>query len=567
MSQDWMQVVPAFLKTYPEAAVFLAVAVGNLVGRLRVGAVQLGSVAGSLLAGVVIGIGGIDLPVIARQLFFLLFLFATGYVVGPQFFFALRRDGLKLALFSVLLCLMCAGTSLGIAWLMGWDAGTGAGLLAGANTSSIIIGIATDTLNGTAMDPGERQRLIGNIPMAYAVTYIFGTAGTAWFMAAIGTRLLDKDVVARCRELEERMGSLKGGELRTAYEHTGFRAYRLERFPGGAGSARVADLEKWLLDQSLPAQILRAARGGDSFEVSPEMILQSGDVAVVMATHAVLPALAGTLGVEIVDEPLMSFPVNITRVTITNRALAGRTISSFRGEPRVRGLGLRWLKRGGIRMPLVQDLTLELGDQVELIGLKTQIDKAAQWAGFDESAGTENSIMLIAATIAAGIVFGLMQVQLGFIPLTLSLSGGVLVLGLLVGWVCERNTRWGHVPTASLWLMQRLGLDLFIAMVGLSSSAAFFVGLREMGGQLFLAGVVVSLLPVLLGLLLGRYVFKFHPAINLGATAGARTEPASLAVVQNALKSEMPALGFTVPYAVANIMLAILAVVTVELLQ
>jgi putative transport protein len=566
MNPEWMQAVPAFLRTYPEVAVFLAVAAGNLVGRLRVGAVPLGSVAGSLLAGVGIGIVGIDLPVMARQLFFLLFLFATGYGVGPQFFSALRRDGLKLALFSVLLCLLCAGTSLGIAWIMGWDAGTSAGLLAGANTSSIIIGIATDTLNGSALNPEARQRLIGNIPMAYAVTYIFGTAGTAWFMAALGTKLLDRDVAARCRELEASMGAAGGDGIRTAYERTGFRAHRLAGFPGGARSMSVAELEKHLLDQSHPAQILRVARDGAHLEASPEMILQIDDVAAVMATHAVLPALESVLGEEVVDELLMSFPVNITRITIANRKLAGRTLASLRNDPRARGLGLRWLKRGGVKMPLVENLALEPGDQIELVGLKTQVDKAAPWLGFDEQAGTENSIVLIAATIAAGIAVGLLKVQLGFIPLTLSLSGGVLLLGLLVGWACERNMRWGHVPTASLWLMQRLGLDLFIAMVGLGSSVAFFNGLRRMGPQLFLAGVVVSLLPVLLGLLMGRYLFKFHPAITLGATAGARTEPASLAVVQNALKSEMPALGFTVPYAVANIMLAILAVVMVEAL-
>jgi putative transport protein len=309
------------------------------------------------------------------------------------------------------------------------------------------------------------------------------------------------------------------------------------------------------------------ARGGEPLEASPELILQVNDVAVFKAQVAILPTLVSAVGEEVCDESLMSFPVEITRITITNRSLAGRTLGSLREEPQVRGLGLRWWKRAGIRMPLVEGQAVELGDQIEVVGIKTQVDQAVTWLGFDEAAGTERSIMLIAATIAAGMVVGLLKIQLGYVPLTLSLSGGVLLLGLLVGWVCERNPRWGHVPTASLWLMQRLGLDLFIAMVGVGSSAAFFIGLKQMGLELFLAGVVVSLLPVLLGLLMGRYLFKFHPAINLGATAGARTEPASLAVVQNALKSEMPALGFTVPYAVANIMLAILSVVMVILLR
>jgi putative transport protein len=204
---------------------------------------------------------------------------------------------------------------------------------------------------------------------------------------------------------------------------------------------------------------------------------------------------------------------------------------------------------------------------VELIGAKEQVGVAVKWLGHGEGSGMETSLTMVAAAITIGVVVGLQELRLGRVPITLSLSGGVLLLGLLTGWLRERCPRLGQVPPASQWLMERLGLDLFIAMVGLSSSAGFFIGLQRMGLQLFLAGVVVSIVPVCIGLLLGRYVFRFHPAIALGATCGARTEPASLAVVQNALQSSMPSLGFTVPYAVANITLAMLAVLMVVLLS
>ncbi len=218
-------------------------------------------------------------------------------------------------------------------------------------------------------------------------------------------------------------------------------------------------------------------------------------------------------------------------------------------------------------MPIVPELVVQTGDQLEMIGDKDQLDVATQWIGFRESSGIETSIAMLSATIAVGIVVGLLEYRMGNVPITLSLSGGVLMMGLVMGWLRERYPRLGNVPPASLLFMQRIGLDLFIAMVGLTSSAGFISGLKSMGLQLFLAGVVVSIVPVLIGLLLGRYVFKFHPAITMGATAGARTEPASLAVVQNALKSSMPALGFTVPYAVANIVLAVLAVLMVVMLN
>lgn len=559
MVQSFLQL----LRSHPELAVFLTLALGNVVGRLRVGPVRLGSVTGCLLVGVGIGMAGIEIPDIARTFFFLLFLFATGYSVGPQFFAGLRKDGLKLALFSFIVCSLCVGTALAITLAMGWDAGTGAGLLAGANTTSIIIGIASDTLNGIAMDPAQRQAMLDNIPMAYAVTYIFGTAGTAWFLVALGTKMLDKDVKARCQELKASMGAARGEDVRTAYERVGYRAYRLSTLPPGGGATTVAELEKSLAAQGHLAFVVRVARGGEQHHATPEMALQLGDAVVVMARHEYLPAMERLLGPEVADRALLSFPIDTARVMVTNKALAGRTLASLREEPLARGVGLRWLKRGGVNMPIVPDLAVQRGDQMELIGVKEQVDAAGQWLGCSEGSGLETSVVMVAAAIAIGIVVGLLEVRLGGVPLALSISGGVLVLGLVVGWLRERCPRLGNVPSASLWLMQALGLDLFIAMVGLTSSAGFVVGLQRMGVQLFLAGVVVSLVPVVIALLLGRYVFRFHPVITLGATCGARTEPACLAVVQAALQSDMPALGFTVPYAVANIAFATLAVLMV----
>lgn len=409
--------------------------------------------------------------------------------------------------------------------------------------------------------------MINNIPMAYAVTYIFGTAGTAWFMVAIGTRLLDKDVAARCKELEASMGVARRDDLRTAHERVGYRAYRLADLPEGRSMMSVLELERYLAARAHPAFVERVEHAGVHQATAPDVRLHPGDAVVLLARHELFTGMARLLGAEVSDQALLSFPIGTARITVTNKTLVGRTLGSLRDEPQARGLGLRWLKRGGVDMPIVPDLALQAGDQIELIGATEQVDVAVQWIGYGEGSGVETNIALVAAAIVLGILVGLLEWRIGSVPITLSMSGGVLLLALLTGWLRERHPRLGNVPPATQWFMQRLGLDLFIAMVGLSSSAGFFIGLQRMGLQLFLAGVVVSIVPVCVGLLLGRYVFRFHPAITLGATAGSRTEPASLAVVQDALKSGMPALGFTVPYAVANIVLATLSVLMVVLLS
>lgn len=561
------QAILQLLRDSPEFAVFTTLALGNLVGRVRVGPVPLGSVTGCLLMGMLVGAAHVEIPTTARTMFFLLFLFSTGFSVGPQFFAGLRRDGLKLALFATVLCAVCVGVTLVTAMVMGWDAGTGAGLLAGANTSSIILGVASDTLAGTVEDPVRREALLRNIPMAYAVTYIFGTAGTSWFLVSIGARFLDKDVGARCRELEAQMGGAKQADVLSAHERVAYRAYRLSSSLLGRADIRVADLEQRLSSQAHPAFVVRVDQGGQHRKATPELILHPGDAVVVLARHELLPDMEALVGPEATDRALLSFPIDTERVIVTNPEVVGRTLETLRAAPQARAVGVRWLRRGGVDMPVVPDLTVQRGDQVELIGAKEQLQVAVHWVGHGEGAGIETSVAVVAAAIALGVAIGQLEVRLGNVPITLSLSGGVLLLGLLVGWLRERFPRMGGVPPAAQWVLEHMGLDLFIAMVGLSSSAGFLVGLKQMGLQLFLAGVVVSLVPVAIGLLLGRYVFRFHPVISLGATCGARTEPASLAVVQGAFHSAMPSLGFTVPYAVSNIALATLTVLMVTFLS
>ncbi len=202
-----LDLITGFLREQPIAAVFLTLAIGNFIGDLKVGGVQLGSVAGTLLVGVLVGRCDIPISGEHKLFFLLLFLFATGYAVGPQFFRGLRKDGAKLALFSFILCLAGVVSSYAIAVWMGWDAGTGAGLLAGGSTSSLLIGIAGDTLKEAGLDAALTARYNANVAMAYAVTYLFGAAGTAYFLTTLGFRMLDKDVVARCREYERSLGA------------------------------------------------------------------------------------------------------------------------------------------------------------------------------------------------------------------------------------------------------------------------------------------------------------------------------------------------------------------------
>ncbi|MBP1621377.1 MAG: aspT, partial [Acidobacteria bacterium] len=168
------------LRQHPELAVFLTLAVGFFIGRLKIGSFSLGTVIGTLLAGVLIGQLDIQVPETVKTIFFDLFLFATGYKVGPQFFRGLRKNALTQAALTVVLCVTALLTAFAAAKLLRYDRGTAAGMLAGAFTESTVIGTAADAINRLDIPEEQKQRELNNIPMAYAVTYLIGTAFVVW---------------------------------------------------------------------------------------------------------------------------------------------------------------------------------------------------------------------------------------------------------------------------------------------------------------------------------------------------------------------------------------------------
>ena len=555
------------LRAQPIAAVFLTLAVGTLLGRLRLGGLQLGTVPATLLVGVLVGQAEVHLTGEHKTFFLFLFLFATGYAVGPQFFSGLRRDGAKLALFSSIVAVSAVVVAYSAAVMMDWDAGTGTGLLAGGTTTSLLVGIAGDAINAARLDAEVAAQLTANVAMAYAVTYLFGAGGTAYFLVAVGFRMLDRDIAARCREYEQRLGEGSATDRFSAYQNWTIRAYRLAGIAEDvAPPITIAALESHLAGHDIPVHIMRYRDDEGLHDAEPTVLLRPGMVVAVGMPLRCITQAAERLGPELADPELLDFPINVRRAVATNERCLGQRLQALRAMPEFEGIGLRRLVRAGLELPVRPNTVVEREDVLEIIGTREQLEMAIPAIGRPQADGIRADILFLTGAMFLGMFAGMLQLMLGHIPVTLGMGGGILVSGLLAGWLHSRAPRIGAIPASSIWLLQHLGLGLFIAIVGISSSAGFFIGFKEKGLQLFLAGVVVSLVPTVLGLLLGRFVFKFHPVVTLGATCGARTEAAALSVVQDALKSQTPALSFSVPFAVANVVLTSLTILMVYLL-
>ena len=276
-----MEWITNLLQHYPELAIFITLALGFWIGKFKIKKFTLGTVTSVLLVGVLIGQLKIDISGPLKSVFFLMFLFAVGYSVGPQFFRGLKKEGLPQMLFAAVMCIFCLIAPFLLAKLMGYNAGEAAGLLAGSQTMSAVLGVAEDTIGQMNISDTDKSAMVNVMPVAYAVTYIFGTAGSAWLVSDIGPRLLGGlDYVKKaCKELEAKMGNNDESEqpgFMPAARPVTFRAYKIsnEWFKDGKS---VKQLEVYLDQLGRHLFVERVRINNVVTDVKPDLVLHTGN--------------------------------------------------------------------------------------------------------------------------------------------------------------------------------------------------------------------------------------------------------------------------------------------------
>jgi putative transport protein len=575
------------LRQYPEIAIFLTLAIGYYLGKFTFKGIGLGSVTATLLAGVLIGQIGISISPPLKAFVFLMFLFAVGYGVGPQFVRGVAKDGLPQALFAAVQCAFCLAVPVAIAKFAGYDLGYAAGLYSGSQTISAAMGLSTDAINRLGLAADQTKSLLDSMPIAYAVSYMFGTVGSAIVIALIVPALLRIDLVAACREYEEKQGGKKGvGGAGFAWHRWEMRAIRVAT-NGKVVGLRAIEAEALVPDARV--FILRLRRNGVVEEATADTVLREGDIVAVAGTRealvniigerAKLAAVAGgresTMNVsselpnEIDDPELLSVPVEGVDVYVTNKAVDGKTLAELAQLPGSRGVFLRKITRGatGTVIPILPNTTINRGDILTVVGRTQDTAAAAKMLGAADRPTDIADVAFIGAGITIGGLIGALVWKIGGVPLTLSSAGGALIAGLVLGWLRSTRPFFGRIPSPTVWFMNSVGLNIFIAIVGISAGPGFVNGLKTQGINLFLWGAVATTVPLILGAYVGKYLFRFHDAILLGILSGARTTTASLGLVCDRADSQIPALGYTVTYAVGNTFLTIWGMVLIMLLS
>ena len=544
-----------FLVRYPELTLFLVIAAGYWIGSFKIGAFSLGPVTGALFAGLFIGqFAHVPVSSMTKSFLFLLFLFGIGYSVGPQFMQALKRQGLKPVLLAVVVCLTGLAAAILVARFLQLDPGFAAGLMSGALSQSAAMGTATDAVNALAVPEAERALLVAHIAVADAICYIFGYAGVIIFITVIAPAFLKIDLKAESLKLEQALGMSRAKPgLASAWRKFELRAYRLAEGAPLAGST-VAAAEARASEHRLFIHRLR--RADRILEAQSGTTLQAGDVIALSGPRQVLVELVGDRAEEVEDRELLDVPVMAADVLLMNPKLVGRKLGDAAIEDWTRAMYLRSVSRGGQDIPIAAGIPLERGDMLRIVGPEPVVQKAAARIGAIVAPDANIDFIVLGLAIFLGGVVGvLLSFSIGGIRISLSTSVGTLLAGLLVGNLRTRYPLFGRIPDGAIALMTSLGLAAFVGLTGIHAGPIFVSALKEVGLGLLFGGMVVTLLPQIVGLLFGHFALRMNPILLLGALTGSQTVTAAMAALQVRSGSPVPVLGYTPAYPVANILL------------
>lgn len=556
-----------FFAAAPLAAIALSVALGYLFGKIHIRTFVLGPVAATLLVAIALGQVGVKVSGDVKTFAFALFIYALGYMIGPQFVSSLGRSTLKQVHLTIVSSLVVVITVWGIAKAFNFDKGTAAGVLAGGATESAAMGTAIEALGSQPLLREEIARMTANVGVAYAITYLFGTFTVIFFAATLAPKLLGIDLAKAshdyARDLGGGISELPAGQFK-ALSPVVARVYQIKPT---SGRHMVRELE----NQMKGIVIQQVVRGATALAVQPDLRLQPGDrVAVYGRRGQMVQGVEEILGRECADSSDMDLIAEVRDVVVTSNKIAGQTIGELRAkiDPHLRGgVFVASLTRLNQPLPLAPNTKVAIGDVARIAGFRAEVGRASGLIGSPTPPADKTDFLYFGLGLAAGFALGLLGVPFGGTTLGLGTGGGCLVAGLLFGWLRARRPTFGQLPTAAALYLKDFGLAVFVACIGLATGPE---GLRQIvryGATLPVAGVVVTLIPSFFSLYYGKYVLKMHPVLLCGALCGRQASTPGINAVTLAAGNNTPVLGYTVPYTIANILLTLAGPVVVMIVR
>ena len=538
-----------YLLQNPILGFFLVLSLGYLIGNISVLGISLGPVGGVLIAGLVFGHFGFTMYTGAQTFGFVLFIFCVGYQAGPNFIDVLLSDGLKYLTLALVVAATGFGLAVGLANLLGFAPGLSAGLMGGAMTTTPTLAAAQDAVqSGLAKMPEgfTSEQVLTNIGASYALTYLFGLVGLILIIRLM-PRVLGLDLPAEAAKLASGDDLESGPDLSEITRRT----YRItkEKFIGRT-------LREVKLAVPKDISIVAIRRQGNEIPIDFDTRFELNDEVLVIGRIGFLLEHIHDFGEEISDQEGLHVSMITAQVVVSKSEVIGVPLADIRLE-KYMGVLLLDIRRQRTKLPFSGSLVLHRGDVITIYGPELAVQPLTENVGHVEQDVDETDLFTFALGIAVGIGLGTLAVTLGGVTIQLGMAGGLLISGLLVGFLRSIWPVFGRVPSASSWVLMEFGLLLFMAGVGINSGSGIVEIIQSAGIKLIIAGVMVTSIPVFIGYFFSTKILKLNPVEALGGVTGSMTSGAALRVLTDAAKSNVPSLSYTGAYAFANVILTL----------
>ncbi|NUR25904.1 MAG: aspartate-alanine antiporter [Catenulispora sp.] len=539
-------------------ALFACLALGYLVGKLRVGPITLGGICGVLIVSMLIGAQTVNGKHIVvdndvKNVAFALFIFSLGYIAGPGFVANLNAKGLRFGVLSLMEMVVVLALSIGITKAAGLDTGTGAGILAGSATESAVVGTAQDAISKLpGVTPQQVQTLSAHVATAYSVCYLFGLISIVLLTSQVFPRLMKIDLAEASRRLWEKMRG--GNATLDADQEASMPALVGRTFQITKGDGMTVQA----LEESVGvhASIEGVKRGTKVLHVEPALQLLLGDRVLVVGQRTAVMEAGKELGPETSAVPGLDSPLAQRELVVTTKQINGMSVNEINRqypEPN-EGVYLTGVNRLGNDLPATGETEIHVGDTLNVVGMKSKVDRFHK--AFGAKVRTESADWIyIGLGICLGVLLGEIVVHAGSANLTLGTGGGCLISGLIFGWFRSTKPTFGAYPPVAAATMKDLGLAVFIAVTGLSAGPDAGPLLKKYPLLLPLSGIAMVLIPAFLGLWIGRKFLKIDKPILVGAIAGQQCSTPAITAVTNTAQSSVPMIGYTITYTLSNFLL------------
>jgi putative transport protein len=525
----------------PVFLLLVILVLGELLGLVRLGPFALGSSA-ILLVAIAFGYGGYELPSFIQTLGLILFIYSIGLQAGPGFLSSLRNTGLRLSLGAVALVLLGFVTCVAVCLVMGYGPALGAGLFAGALTSTPGLAVAVE-LTG---DPAAAS--------AYGLTYLFGVIGVILYV-----KLLPALLRVNLKTEEAEMGA------RAAAAHPPIMRRHIQVNNPNIFGRKVRDLDLHAVAAVTLTRILPQATG-EADMVGADTVLAEGDKLRVVGTQRDLEKIEMFIGPRIEEDIQLQEDLAARNIIVSAKEVVGRSLGSM-NLPHVFNVRISRVRRSGFEITPHRAMRFRRGDVLTVVGNRRSVAMVAKLFGDDVEKTYSADVFSLVAGSLLGFLLGQIPIPIpGLGEIRLGITGGVLLSGLTLGGLYNTGRVIWALPAPANGLLRQLGLMLFLATVGTSAGATLVPTLASQGTGLLVSGALVTLVPLLGGVVLCRKVLGLELLRTMGVITGAMTSTPGLAAA-SALSSTQFASGvYATVYPIALVAMIVFSKLLVAVL-